>query len=452
MLPALVCKQYRPRLERDEDPWYWSYEDPDPKACGQDLKLLTPRDERLLGRSALKLYMELERERGWTDRWFHVRIDLLAEKIGMPLRTARRVLHRLRDCGAVETRRIERPDIGLRPNGLEFWIWGSFDTRNGVRRVLLPIAQFDAWAIGKQRWGGARRGKRYVSSWPVEPRQEGKTVHMKSTTYDSSWPPLREEKIRSGSDSSSSIGMDGDQQGRRLDNLSGEKREEQKPKTIEELLHLFDEAMKVPMKPLVPPDPDKELVLPPLDPIPTRIDGSPPMAPGHPPTYYVSVMVAAYRQAVQSVYGFASKAFIKKGQIEKSKHFSKLADCAEVLVEHEIPPRAWAEWVLAKFKSRGMRFPLKVTSVFSDRFAAKRHGWFWKEYDRGGIVLDKVDRLYSEQLYRRQEAVNLWRGMTVRGVMRSFPPWYFKMREEERAAGHEDSLDFYPRAKKARAR
>jgi hypothetical protein len=190
-------------------------------------------------------------------------------------------------------------------------------------------------------------------------------------------------------------------------------------------------------------------VLPPLDPVPREVLQPMSLEEGMPPAFYAATLASAYNSAVKSVLGLRSFAF-KSGNIEKSKLFPLLVECAEEMIAHDVPPRAWCEWVMQKSKERGSKRPPPMKLVFSPNYVRKRAGWFRTDYDGPSGWRPVIERVHLEQLFRRQEADALWRGMTQRGAWMSKPPWYAEMREEELKMGYDDPLELWPRAKGAK--
>jgi hypothetical protein len=455
---------YVPRIDRIEDRWYWRYDDPDDAACGNDLRYLSRRDERLLGKTALSLWMELERERGWTACWFDgkapenrtlgTRLRDFAERLGLTQWTASHALQRLRDCGLVQTVRVQDPTWPYYLNSLRFRVWGTWEVRKGKRRVLAPPTFFQ-WALGRGSWGGDRRSRSHDAVRQAArraTRDQGvsdqdhisRSRSLKSRVFSQEREDCASADLGTVRSFFGIPGVKGEQQAAPLLMIVKDPPATEQPGASCDFYSLIrDQLMRAPK--LVPLPPRTE-PLPPLDPLPQEPNGSPPLAPNMGDIYYVGHLAAAYRSAVQAIYGVRDFT-MTKGEIKKSRYFPMLVEAATFLVEHEIPPASWAEWCVNKAHEQGRPKP-PLALVFNPGLLKKRHGWFSHEAGSRGYSV-KIARPYMEQMHRRQEAQNLQRGMTPEGALMSSPVWYAEMREEERKMGHADPIDLYPRIRRA---
>jgi hypothetical protein len=451
---------------RRDDRWAWRYDEPAEDACGAELVLLSKRDLRVLGLPALALWMELERERGWGPRWITgrendgTRLKDYAARLGFSPRKAKRALARLRASGLAKTRRQQRdPLTGYSP-GIEYRVFGTWERRDGALRVLAP-ACVHGWANDHAGWGGPRlgAGRPGKSSCPLTPRQEPLRPADDQGVRNQVVPSVLDHHkykafhLPSGERKAERVGGPPARPFLSLEEGSGRTagamfmvREPAPPAptTLEDAIARLDKIAaggRCVVKPLCERG---DLVLPPLDPLPKELNGHPPLTPGLQPSYYVGHLARAYRSAVQAAFGKPSYV-LSRGTLEKSRFFDMLRESADFLVEHEIPPDAWAMWVVSRSKARGQDRPPPINLVFALGLLRKQHGWFWREYQDAGFHV-KIAKVNMEQLFRRQEATRTWRGLSPRASRRAMPGWYVQMREEEERMGYADPLSLYPRA------
>ena len=454
---------YTLRIDRAEDHWYWRYDDPDDAACGSNLRCLSRREERLLGKTALSLWMELERERGWTACWFDgkapedrapgTRLRDFAERLGIArLPTVSGALRRLRDCGLVQTVRMQDPTWPYNLNSLRFRVWGTWETRKGRRRVLAPPAFFH-WALGRASRGGDRRSKAYDAvrqTALAATRDQGVSDQDRTSGSDpiSSRVFSQEREDCASADlgtvfSFSRIpGVMRDRQDAPMLMIVKNTPATGKTEDSAESGMPWLTGAQIMHAPKLVPLPPRSAPLPPLDPLPQEPNGSPPLARNMGDIYYAAHLAAAYRSAAESIYGVRDFT-MTKGEIKKSRYFPMLVEAAAFLVEHEIPPSSWAEWFITRSHEQGRSKP-PLALVFNPGLLKKRHGWFSHEAGSRGYSV-KITRPYMEQMHRLREARNLQRGMPPAGARMSSPVWYDKMREEEIAMGYADPIDLYPR-------
>jgi hypothetical protein len=127
------------------------------------------------------------------------------------------------------------------------------------------------------------------------------------------------------------------------------------------------------------------------------------------------------------------------------KTYPRLAAAAEVLVEEEIPPLAWALWWMPKLKHHYPDKPPPVAILFSASTLRKRLGWFRKTDETGGLKYEPTQK-HLEAMYRRREALLRARGATDADVFyRGFPQWYADVRAEEIRIGFADPIACFPR-------
>ncbi len=474
----------------------------DPKLCGEELHRLSEFEIRLLGESALALWhamlkLRVEPSNTLDEDWYphcttssgrprpKLTLCVLAEKAKIPFRRAKRALRRLRECGVVTTRPIigsRRADFiaGNAPGrtrfGVQFTVWGAFAMyKDHTYEVFLPREKFLAWAANRAPWGGHREdfwGVHLAPQDGLASRVNDTSLKPEISYLDPRWslsynsidpvPLFREfsEKLRP-----SPQRPDG-----RVFGFATGPGEHAEPVPLLAIVDrpvlptvpgaAFDDALYAALagehkkcRPVLREPTTARPVLPPLDPVPTERSGGSSMSAGMTPAYYAGQLVSAYRQAVQSIYGQQSNCYRFKGITEKSKHFGFLLAAAQVMVEEEIAPATWALWWMRKLKtgkddenvSAFAERPPPMRVIFAQSTLRKHHGWFHHDAEDSSATA-KVGRVHLEQMYRHREATNIWRGMTPRQARLSTESWYDEMREEECKMGHEDPLDFYPRA------
>ena len=145
-----------PRVVGD-DRWTWYKGKPVDKVCGADLHTLTQREVRLLGAASVSVYRLLERRRGQAASWLDINVGDVADELDMGYRTAGRALARLDDCGAlVRSWGNVRTGVHLTRTRVTVRVWGTYDVRGGILRLLLPRAPFLTWAKEQPGlWNGA---------------------------------------------------------------------------------------------------------------------------------------------------------------------------------------------------------------------------------------------------------------------------------------------------------
>lgn len=118
---------------------------------------------------------------------------------------------------------------------------------------------------------------------------------------------------------------------------------------------------------------------------PAQVPDPPLLDPESPSLDHVTILAAAYRGAVESRFG--GRCYVLRGDLRGTKHWAAFVGAAEALIEHNIPPAAWAAFscdVWKKFSARGPR-PTRgkgwppVAWVFSAKRIEERRGWFRAE-------------------------------------------------------------------------
>lgn len=498
--PGYVPIYWQPASKYPKTIWWWPNEPPDPKLCGNELHQLSSREMHLLGESALALWYVMLKLRGASSNtldedWYpysktpkHT-VKMLAHKIGLTFETAKRALRRLRECGAVTTKKVSaysrtRFHAGNAPcnwhAGVLFSVWGAFAmNKDHSLVVLLPREKFLNWACGRMPWGRsemarATRGHLTHKMTPRPPQGDFPAVGSPSkiNNLQGKMTPVQIMIYSPVDPGESADGLCPQRTAGQIASFARSRSTGQQSESAPLLAivnqpatptvpgEAFDDALYAALagehkkcRPVLREPTTARPVLPPLDPVPTERSGGSSMSAGMTPAYYAGQLVSAYRQAVQSIYGQQSNCYRFKGITEKSKHFGFLLAAAQVMVEEEIAPATWALWWMRKLKtgkddenvSAFAERPPPMRVIFAQSTLRKHHGWFHHDAEDSSATA-KVGRVHLEQMYRHREATNIWRGMTPRQARLSTESWYDEMREEECKMGHEDPLDFYPRA------
>lgn len=189
-----------------------------------------------------------------------------------------------------------------------------------------------------------------------------------------------------------------------------------------------------------------------------------------PPSVRVEGLLAAYNTAVRECYGIKPRPWGPKQSLPtdrvpntradhdadtnaarwvmKLKSYDRLVAGAEIMVEEEIAPLAWALWWMPKLKHRWPDGPPPPAMLFSATTLSKRYGWFRKTNQSGGLEY-KTTKAHLEQMFRRREAELRFRGADDDDVLyRGFPQWYAEMRAEEVRTGFADPIACWPRIRR----
>jgi hypothetical protein len=131
------------------------------------------------------------------------------------------------------------------------------------------------------------------------------------------------------------------------------------------------------------------------------------------------VLATAYRAALKNRFKQDSWE-MRKGPLQRSKHYPMLVEAAQLLIDHEIAPAAWCVWscdIWRDFGGKGnKRKPPPVGWVLGPKRIAERYGWFASEesgYMGGapvhGPILKELVRRYAKMhdaLYQRDAYLN----------------------------------------------
>lgn len=165
----------------------------------------------------------------------------------------------------------------------------------------------------------------------------------------------------------------------------------------------------------------------------------------------------AYRAAVRQVYDQPCYVLRNLGkQVEhrsnrpavgRSRIYSQLRKALPPMIEHLIPPSAWARWYLRLAKEKGWNGgkPPSITQVFAPSTLRKWRSWFFRTHDVKQARIAPTKE-HIEQELRIREVDRLNRGHTPEAALCTLPAWYQKIRRQEMAMGYDDPNDFYPEA------
>lgn len=220
---------------------------------------------------------------------------------------------------------------------------------------------------------------------------------------------------------------------------------QQTPRLEDVIDRLNRMAPPLPSRQPIPPDlrgpPPR---VPAKDPVPREAQGRP-LIPEHTPDpAKVQILVECYNAAARAALGPRAPRAFGSSDPERSKHYPALLRAAEALVEHDIAPRAWADWRLDFAKKT--RRHMGVTQVFQAATIVKLRGYFRRNHDLEGGVRSRPERYHFEQMFREREAWKRWEwgDMPDGSSGITAEPWYYEMRRRERAEGHLDPLDLWP--------
>lgn len=466
---------------KDHDPSGWKRGAPDDRVVGRELHELTTRDMRLLGKSTLAVYRVLERERGYAVQFTESTLQQLAYKAQVSKRTVSLAIKKLHACGALRSVRVHRLNgTGDRQRWITqttYRVWGYFDMRRGVLRMWLPSLHFVPWAAGRALQGRPRK-----SDLARKECDTGSTAATTDQALSSKTVSLYDPTLRSLSPSSQEREEVGclENSGLRLFMKKHPERFPVPTDYSDEDDDLFSPKARHtatptpgPLAPAQPVDFD-EPTDPGLNDVFSRIEAQGNVGPklherpveGYRPPHLdapnvystgpqsfnkatpdlacVQIMVAAYNEAIEAVYGTRSTVLVF-GKVHRSRLFPQLAAGAQMLKEHEIPATSWAHWMISGGKKRfPERKPPFITLVFAAKLIEKRRGWFRKTCEDVADTKVVITRQNEEQLFRKRESIGLARGRTASQALLCLPDWYCTMREEEIKLGYKDPMDLWP--------
>ena len=122
----------------------------------------------------------------------------------------------------------------------------------------------------------------------------------------------------------------------------------------------------------VPTYPGSNLIKTATVPHPPQLD------PDAKPVEWAERLAQAYRGVAEARTGKRCWVFAR-GDITRSKHYNRFVAAARALIEHEIPPAAWASFsfdVWRDHAKRNVDKPPPVTWVFAENRIHKNRGWF----------------------------------------------------------------------------
>lgn len=190
-----------------------------------------------------------------------------------------------------------------------------------------------------------------------------------------------------------------------------------------------DVPRPTPGLPGLPPFPGASSVPPAVIPNPPLID------PKASDKDLAMTLIRAYRGAVDSRYGGRCMVHAS-GDITRSKNFKALVDAGKALIDHEIPPAAWAAFSVdtwRKYSHEALaKKPPPVTWAMNAKRINDRRGWFRAESDNytGGRVIygnAHQDLIKRYDLMRREARAALADGRPVSEVVeRHFPDGMFQ--------------------------
>lgn len=155
--------------------------------------------------------------------------------------------------------------------------------------------------------------------------------------------------------------------------------------------------------PEVPEFPGMDLLEPAVVPSPPKLNSD------DPDGSWCMALVRAYRGAVQSRYKVRSGAF-RQNNIATSKYAKGLVEAAKKLLEHDIPPAAWAAFSLDVWRKygegKGSEKPPALQWVFAAKRIEERRGWYKAEsssYTGGRVLFGKS----AKELFERYQQMRV---------------------------------------------
>lgn len=188
-----LLRRRTPRALRQDDEWKWSEDQlryfEEQLEDGEMIEL-TRAQQHLLGEKAIRVWVELERMRGFAKTPLELPCGQLRDFTWVKSkRTMTRILRRLRDAGLLESnwshlRSGEEFAKTWSTNLVHTKVNGTFDRRGGVFRMLVPALKFQAWAASQSGGhGGKRQGAGRPKTIPLKRAQEIKMASSIGTHF-----------------------------------------------------------------------------------------------------------------------------------------------------------------------------------------------------------------------------------------------------------------------------
>lgn len=452
--PKKRCRSLRPNC------WYWAKEDqslvPMPTWAWRCLPPKTGDLAELLCSHV-------------NDEPVEVDYDWLCYKAGLSASQAARRVAVLRDLGLFKvyhrTYKCGRRGAGGPVPGFGTQVWAQplasfMRAKNGVV-AYVPKAFVEA--VMEQPTHGGRRpgaGRKRKSSCRVITNGAPANLLISETEKESSCAAFQRATVNSNKACSSLLGSIALNQGGAeaapmppgggcltKPDPAESTSQPAKPCSLDDLFDMFERtprpagAFRYPPESELGPAP----VIPPKDPVPRVSFGHCLIPEQATPATCAQLLVESFNGASRTVYGVRCPLAFVNSDVSRSKHYQALVKAAEVLVEYDIAPRAWAEWRLGHAKKVGRR--MGITQVFQAKTIEKMRGFYRRSFDGEPGWVAKPERMHYEQLFRQMEAWSWWR----RGRPRTRPeftpitaaPWYYEMRRKERLQGYWDPLDMW---------
>lgn len=450
------------------------------------LVLVTNEQEKILGKSAVTLYRVLRRLRGKKPLGDGVMKELswLAFEADLDMRTTKRALARLKECGAVRTTRVYLDNKGPK---VRVFVRGKISRK----RLRLPDT-FLEWVEPRQKPGrpaGAKDSYQRTRRYNVVTykNQNGSEKANDTKALRNKDDP----SISSNYESTRSVSfpLRGKRDALRADLGSFPRREQSSLMSPEEIQHLLSrgtidevEAKLLAARPSDPPkpcftfedgrvdyvsmmryrDPGVARVLAhrKANPRPSKV-GPPPKLPPLCQPHRVKLgydeielgldkgkvlvrrVFEGYEEAASAVLGNRRnwRAWSDGKHAKDLVTHAKILKAARVLRDNGIAPGAWAHWRLDFARKRGMRIP-GPSQVFVASKIEELVETFHDTYDgpQGTKLMGTKD--HQEQLCRHQEAIAIWENKSRRPLV-GMPKWYADIRKKEIARGITDPLVCY---------
>ena len=207
-----------------------------------------------------------------------------------------------------------------------------------------------------------------------------------------------------------------------LDTMSNEGPASPQPSTTEPSNGDGSDGRGSPPPRSVPTYPSSDLIMPAMTPGPPQLD------PNAIEVEWADRLAQAYRGAAEALTGKRCWVFTR-GDITRSKHYARLVAAARALIEHEIPPAAWASFsfdVWRDYTRSDKKKPPPVTWVFAEGRIHKNRGWFRSDGAGSGMggraIFGETHRALLAQYAQMRWELRVTADEDVSGVVERFFP------------------------------
>jgi len=143
----------------------------------------------------------------------------------------------------------------------------------------------------------------------------------------------------------------------------------------------------------LPPHPGGQIKLPTIPP-PPQLD------PALSDNEKLAYLANCYRQAVENRTGKKCWLYARKGQIQKHPRRRALLAAAALMIEHGIPPSAWAAFACDVWTRYGRAGYAPIAFVFAPKFVDEKKDWYGREalsYSGGQVLMGPKMKALAER-------------------------------------------------------